>query len=244
MLKPKENPHKKGIIIALDCSDEKEALDIVLQLRSQTPYFKIGLRMFTRYGSDLVKKIQDLGGLIFLDLKFHDIPQTVMTAISEVQKLGVFMTTLHVQGGREMMNSAYNILQQDSSPLGYPPHIVAVTCLTSLSQTDWDQIGYRSTQRDMIKYWIYQALEEKMSGVVLSGQELDLCPIERAPFLKIVPGIRLEGEVAHDQKRIMTPTMAFEKGASFLVMGRSITEKTNKEAVLEQVINACQTYIA
>jgi len=210
----------KRIIVALDVGTRKEALSLVEEL-SETDIFKVGLKLFMAEGPSLLQEIKHLGKKIFLDLKLHDIPNTVAQAVKIGIKNGAHMLTLHSSGGKEMMAQAAKTAKEE----GTGTLLLAVTVLTSLKNEDLSRMGIaRSTEAQVISL-ARLAKEAGMDGVVCSPLEIEAIRKEFGKDLLVVtPGIRPLWAVSHDQKRIMTPSLALKKGADYLVIGRPIIE--------------------
>ena len=225
---------KSKVIVALDFPDKDEALSLLAQLDPCLCRVKIGMQLFTLYGPALVRKIIDLGFDVFLDLKFHDIPQTVANAVKVACDLGVWMLTVHVQGGVEMLKAAREAI--DHCP-GRSPLLLGVTWLTSLDRHDLLlTTGRQSTTEDYVCDLARLAYQCQLDGVICSAQEarqVRLCTNE--DFLLVTPGIRLS-DVSHDQKRVVTPQQAVQNGADFLVVGRAITQSESPAEVVQRLI--------
>lgn len=215
----------KSILVALDVDDENKALTLVAQLKEQVAGFKIGSQLFCAQGPSIVKKVRSLGGEVFLDLKFHDIPNTVALAAREAAKLGVFIFNLHASGGTAMMKAAKEAAQEEAAKRGFrPPMVLAVTLLTSLDQEAFQKIfkNQRPLQEQVV-HLASLAKEAGLEGVVASPQETVVIRKTLGKDFKIVtPGIRPAGFEVGDQARIMTPRGAKEAGADYLVIGRPI----------------------
>ena len=221
------------LILALDMPDPKEALRVVDQLRGLVQRFKIGPILYTRAGPPLLRKIQERGGDLFLDLKFHDIPRTVACAVLEAARLGVRMLTLHVLGGEAMMKQARDALNTFSVHAGAPsPMLLGVTILTST-----DSACLETTLRtplsleEMVVHLANLACQNGLDGVVASPWELPLLRRFPPPFKKVTPGIRLaptHPERGEDQKRRATPQQAIRDGADFIVVGRPILDAADR----------------
>jgi len=220
----KDNTTEK-IIVALDVSNKEEALSLVRQLKD-TNIFKVGLQLFTVEGPSLVKNLQDLGKKIFLDLKFHDIPNTVSGAVRSGVRMGVHMMTLHASGGKEMMTNAVRAAKEEAESLGInPPLLLAVTVLTSLKDEQLKDIGIGAELKSQVLNLASMAFQSGIKGIVCSPQEIDAIKKTFKKDLAVVaPGIRPKWAAAQDQKRILTPAQAVQKGADYLVIGRPITK--------------------
>ncbi|WP_150283865.1 orotidine-5'-phosphate decarboxylase [Rummeliibacillus sp. TYF-LIM-RU47] len=226
-------------IIALDFPGEEDVFTFLEQY-NEPLYVKIGLELFLQEGSSIIKNIKDLGHEIFLDLKLHDIPNTVKSAMRGLARLGVDMVNVHAAGGSEMMKAALEGLQE-GTPVGKKrPLLIAVTQLTSTTEEEMQkEQKIMTTLEESVLNYALLTKDAGLDGVVCSV--LEAKAIEEAcgkEFLKVTPGIRLEGGEAHDQKRIATPAVAREKGSTHIVVGRAITQSVNTvesyHTVLEQ----------
>jgi orotidine-5'-phosphate decarboxylase len=219
-------PYEK-IIVALDVNTEKDALALVKKLQGKAGVFKIGKELFSACGPDIVKKIQKLGGRVFLDIKFHDIPNTVAKAVAQTAKLGVYMMTIHTAGGFEMMRAAVKAARENSSN-GKTPIILGVTVLTSLDDKSLKEIGFKYNAAQMVLRLARLAKKAGVRGIVSSPKEVKI--LRKAlgkEMVLVTPGIRPAWACAGDQKRIMTPRDAVKAGADYMVIGRPITEHKN-----------------
>ena len=225
--------HSKKVLIALDYDDQQTALNFVKQLSPDTCRLKVGKEMFTYFGPAFVKELIDLGFDVFLDLKFHDIPNTVAKAVTAAAKMGVWMVNVHASGGVEMMTKAKQALEQfgDKAPL-----LIAVTVLTSMDAVELTRLGVDKTPEQQVIYLAKLAKESGLDGVVCSAQEAKKLKAELGEDFKLVtPGIRPAGSDAGDQKRIMTPKQAIEDGSDYLVVGRPITQAADPVAILKEI---------
>lgn len=226
-----------GIIIALDYAEQKKAWQLIKQLDPTLCRLKIGKEMFTRYGPGFVRQVIKQQFDVFLDLKYHDIPNTVAAACDAAADLGVWMLNLHACGGRKMMQAAANRLAQKE----HPPLLVAVTILTALNDQDLAEIGYRQTAQYHVKQLAALAADCGLNGVVCSPLEAPALRQQHADdFLLVTPGIRLAGDKANDQARITTPQDAIASGANYLVVGRSVTGKDDPMQVLKGINQSIQ----
>ncbi|OGD13707.1 MAG: orotidine 5'-phosphate decarboxylase [Candidatus Aminicenantes bacterium RBG_16_66_30] len=212
------------IIIALDVQTKEEGIALVSRLKDART-FKVGLELFTAEGPALFRKLKALRKDIFLDLKLHDIPNTVSGAVRSAFKHGVQMMTIHTSGGREMMAKAAEVAREIARESGRPkPVLLGVTILTSLKGADLEEVGQGSDVASQVLRLAGLAKAAGMDGVVCSPQEIEVLRKEYGRELAIVtPGIRPVWAAAQDQKRIMTPAEAVAKGADYLVIGRPIT---------------------
>ena len=208
------------IIVALDFPDEASAMKLVERINPGLCRLKIGKELFTRCGPDLVTKIVNRGYDVFLDLKYHDIPNTVANACKAAAELGVWMLNVHALGGPAMLAAARNALSDSDSPL-----LIAVTILTSSSDDDLKAVGINRSTGDMVRRLALLSKEQGLDGVVCSAQEAsDLKSSLGHDFLLVTPGIRLPADDAGDQKRIVSPADAVRQGSDYLVIGRPITQ--------------------
>lgn len=224
------------IIVALDFETQEETLQIAKQLNPQLCRLKVASTLFTHYGPRIVMKLQELGFDIFLDLKYHDIPQQVASACKQAAQLGVWMLTLHCSGGEVMMRAAREAVDAVS---GKKPLLVGVTVLTSLSTEDLRQMGYAENLIDTVSTLARVAQHAGMDGVVCSAAEASLLRKTLGnEFLLVTPGIRFIDDVADDQKRVVTPEVALASGSDYLVIGRPITQAADPVAVLRKMVNS------
>lgn len=224
------------IIVALDC-ESKSAVDaLVKQLDPNLCRLKVGNILFTCYGPPLVENLMHKGFSIFLDLKFHDIPQTVAGACKIAANLGVWMINVHVQGGREMLYAAVEAIDQSMVPI--KPLLIGVSVLTSLDNNDLKTIGLQHDLTKTVLQFASLAKQTGLNGVVCSAQEaLKLRAQFSDNFLLVTPGIRLTSSIRDDQKRVMTPQQAIKAGADYLVIGRAITQAKEPIKVLRDIQN-------
>jgi orotidine-5'-phosphate decarboxylase len=220
------------VLVALDYASEEPALALADRLSPELCRLKVGKELFTRCGPQLVEKLQNKGFEIFLDLKFHDIPNTVAGAVRAAAELGVWMVNVHAGGGRRMMEAAVDaVAGSDHKPL-----LIAVTVLTSLSEQDLLELGYTQSPADRVLQLAALAASSGMDGVVCSAQEAPaLRAAQGQDFCLVTPGIRLAGDDAGDQRRVLTPADAMAAGSSYLVIGRSITGADDPLAALQRV---------
>ncbi|MFC1615118.1 orotidine-5'-phosphate decarboxylase [Patescibacteria group bacterium] len=225
---------KFPIIIALDYNSMGKAIKMARQLDPARCAVKVGKQLYTKCGPKVVKKLIKLGFKVFLDLKFHDIPNTVAAACCEAAKLGVWMINMHASGGRKMMEKARE--EVDALELSNPPLLIAVTILTSLEQEDIDETGLSGTPADNVLRLAKLAHSSGMDGVVCSTQEPTLLR-EKIPsdFLLVTPGARSAGADKHDQARTTTPAGAIESGSDFLVIGRQVTTAPDPMEALAEI---------
>ena len=221
------------IIVALDYEKEAEALALVDQIDPSLCRLKVGKEMFTTLGINFVKQLHQRNFDVFLDLKYHDIPNTVARAVRSAADLGVWMVDLHASGGLRMMEEAKRILE----PYGKDaPLLIAVTVLTSMEDLDLLQIGINASTMEQVLRLAHLTQRAGLDGVVCSPQEVEIlrnaCGAE---FKLVTPGIRPIGADFGDQRRVMTPTAAVRAGSDYLVIGRPITKADNPVEVLRSI---------
>ena len=217
---------KSRIIVALDFDHIDSVRSFVQQINPKQCRLKVASTLFTRYGPAIVEELMSKGFDIFLDLKFHDIPQQVAQAVTSAAQLGIWMLTVHASGGVAMLKAATNALTK--LPTAKRPLIVAVTVLTSLNQNDLRSLAIQEDVQNLVVRLTNLALDCGLDGVVCSAQEAALLrsAIDR-PCLLVTPGIRLSQDDHNDQQRVMTPQQALAQGVDYLVIGRPITQSRN-----------------
>jgi orotidine-5'-phosphate decarboxylase len=220
------------VIVALDFADAKRALELAARLDPSHCRVKVGKELFTAAGPALVEQLERRGFGVFLDLKFHDIPNTVASACRAAVRLGVWMLNVHASGGKAMLQAAREAVPVDANS----PKLVAVTLLTSLTAADLADIGINGSPGEVVSRLASLARECALDGVVCSALE---APVLRAAsgggFCLVTPGIRPADTGADDQQRIVTPTQAIAAGANYLVIGRPITRAPDPHAALERI---------
>ena len=218
------------IIVALDVATKSEAMRLVERLREQISFFKIGLQLYTAEGPEIVRAVTASGAKIFLDLKLHDIPNTVARAIDSASDLGVQMLTIHLSGGSEMIRAAVAARKRAMSILG-------VTVLTSSTQHSLDEIGIEEQLDRHVLRLGNLGVAAGIDGLVASPFEARFLRSELGDKIKIVvPGVRPSWSKPGDQKRFMTPREAIEAGADYLVVGRPITAHKNPREAVERIL--------
>ncbi len=229
---------KDKIILALDVKDMAQARHWVDLLKDYIGFFKVGQQLFTSTGPAVVGMIKDLGGRVFLDLKFHDIPATVSRAGEEAVKLGVAMFTLHASGGLEMMQKTVDAVEATAKQSGIAkPKILAVTILTSFEQEELKRIGVSKPLEEAVVLLAKLAQEAKVDGVVASAREVGLIRESCGDdFLIVTPGIRPRGAKLEDQRRVLTPQEAIAQGANYLVIGRPILQANDPVKAVKDLI--------
>lgn len=222
------------LIVALDFDNQKDALKLVDQLDPNSCALKVGSEMFTLFGTELVRALMDRTFKVFLDLKFHDIPNTVARACVAAAELGIWMLNVHASGGLAMMRAASRALESYGSER---PLLIAVTVLTSMSADDLYATGIHASLERHVCDLACLAKEAALDGVVCSA--LEVSEVKAATghdFLTITPGIRLPGNPRDDQTRIITPARAFKAGSDFLVIGRPITRADQPAEVVREIL--------
>jgi len=224
------------IIIALDYKDEASTMALVDQLEPSLCRLKVGKELFVRCGPTLVQKLINKGFDVFLDLKFHDIPNTVAAACSAAADMGVWMVNVHASGGRKMMEFARNAI--DNSV--HKPLLIGVTILTSLSRQDITEVGLDVEPADQVLRLAKLANDSGLDGVVCSPQEVTTLKSEIGEnFSLVTPGVRPAGSEVGDQQRIMTPSEALSAGSDYLVIGRPITAQKDPVLALKNILDEC-----
>jgi orotidine-5'-phosphate decarboxylase len=221
------------LIVALDVSTAAAAQQIVAAVGDSARIYKVGMQLYTAEGPQIVRDLIAAGRQVFLDLKFHDIPHTVAAAVKEAAKLGVSMLTVHAAGGTKMMRAAV-----DAARSTHPSMMVlGVTVLTSLDQRDLENAGVRGTVGDQVSRLAALAVASGCHGVVASAQEASALRSELGDdFLIVTPGVRPVGVSPGDQARVVTPAEAIASGASYIVVGRPITEAADPAAEAREIL--------
>ena len=222
----------RRIIVPLDVPDAGAALALAARLDNKLCRVKVGKELFVAAGPEVVARLQERGFEVFLDLKFHDIPNTVAGACRAAARLGVWMMNVHASGGEAMLRAAREAIES----VARPPLLIGVTILTSLSDADLERIGLTGSVMDNVERLARLSRTCGLDGVVCSAQEAKL--VRKATgddFILVTPGIRLESDGAHDQARIVTPVDAVRLGANYLVIGRSITQASDPAAKLAEI---------
>jgi orotidine-5'-phosphate decarboxylase len=219
------------IIVALDVATKKEALALVEQLRERISFFKIGLQLYTAEGPGIVREVLATGAKVFLDLKLHDIPNTVARAVESATNLGAHMLTIHLSGGSEMIRAATAARPNDISILG-------VTVLTSATEQTLREIGIADNVGDQVLRMAKLGVEAEIDGIVASPHEIKVLRAEFGHKIKIVvQGIRPTWAEPGDQKRFMTPRAALEAGADYIGIGRPITAHPNPREAVGKILD-------
>ena len=227
------------LIVALDVDSPAKALELVKALSGIAGMFKIGSQLFTAAGPALVRDIIKSGERVFLDLKFHDIPNTVAAASVEAARLGVSILNVHAAGGTEMMRRTVETVSECANNEHLPrPKIIAVTVLTSADQTTLSEIGFAGGPEDMVRRLASLAESAGMDGVVASPNEVGVIRevIRNPGFIVVTPGVRPAGAALGDQKRVTTPREAILAGSDYLVVGRPILSAANPANAARQIV--------
>lgn len=221
------------IIVALDYAHPDQALAMADRLDPTRVRVKVGKELFTRAGPAVVQALHQRGFQVFLDLKFHDIPNTVAGAVRAAGELGVWMVNVHASGGSRMMNAAREALE----PLPRRPLLIAVTVLTSQERDDLREVGVIDEPEVQVRRLAALSQDCGLDGVVCSAREAALLRAQCGdPFLLVTPGIRPAGSAGDDQRRVVTPRQALERGVSHMVIGRPITCARNPTAAMEEIL--------
>src|SRR5215471_223302 len=231
---------RNPIIVALDVPTCEDALKLAEQLAPVCGGFKVGSELFTSAGPEVVKRIRGLGAPVFLDLKFHDIPNTVSKAVGAAVRMDVQMLTIHISGGREMVKAAEQAAQESAWRLGHtPPLILGVSLLTSLDTNALSELGFDPNVARQVRRLANMANKTGLRGLVCSPLELvELRQMVPASMQLVTPGIRVDGGQGDDQKRTLTPREALQAGASWLVIGRPIYQSENPREAAEQILQS------
>jgi orotidine-5'-phosphate decarboxylase len=226
------SPFPKRVIVPLDFDNPAQALALAARLDPALCRVKVGKELFTAAGPEVVQDLQDRGFEVFLDLKYHDIPNTVAGACRAAARLGVWMVNVHASGGEAMLHAARAAIEAPT----HRPLLTAVTILTSLDDASLERIGFAGGVERNVERLARMAEACGLDGVVCSAQEAPMLRrVVRPEFRLVTPGIRLAGADAHDQSRIVTPVEAVRLGADYLVIGRQITQSKDPAATLASI---------
>ena len=235
---------KDKLIVALDVDRTDRALALVDELRDSVGMFKIGMQLFTAAGPDLVRRIISQGAPVFLDLKYHDIPNTVALAAVEATRLGVSLFNIHTSGGSEMMKWTANAVAETAARENLmAPKVLGVTLLTSIDQGTLDEIGISGQPSEIVGRLANLAQASGLDGVVASAQEIELIrrEVTQNDFVIVTPGIRASTDDAQDQRRTMTAAEAIRAGADYIVVGRPIIKAADPSAAAQRFVSEIQT---
>ena len=230
---------KEKLIVALDVETADRALALFEELRSVAGMFKIGSQLFTAAGPDIVREIVAKGGKIFLDLKFHDIPNTVAAAGVEATRLGVSIFNVHASGGMEMMKRTAEAVSETAVREGIErPKVIAVTLLTSMDDQALGEISIDTAAKQLVSHFARAAADSGLAGVVASPQEIELIRsvVLQQNFLIVTPGVRSANDAADDQRRTMTAAEAVRAGADYLVVGRPIIAAVDRVEAARRIV--------
>ncbi|WP_019027926.1 orotidine-5'-phosphate decarboxylase [Colwellia piezophila] len=221
------------VVVALDFDKKQDALSFVDKIQPTDARLKVGKEMFTYFGPEFVKQLTGKGFDVFLDLKFHDIPNTVAKAVTAAADLGVWMVNVHASGGSQMMSKAKEAIDRygEEAPL-----LIAVTVLTSMNEADLRGLGIHKTPAEQVDFLASLTKRCGLDGVVCSAWEAEQLKRDLGKEFKLItPGIRPAGSAQDDQNRIMTPKQAIDVGVDYLVIGRPITKAADPQLVLQQI---------
>lgn len=229
------------VIVALDVPTIQQAIALIDCIGNQAGAFKVGMELFTAAGPKIIHRIRNRGASVFLDLKYHDIPNTAAGAVRAAVRLNVQMLTIHLAGGRDMIRAAQTAAQEEADSLGIqPPCLLGVSVLTSMNQDDLQQIGIHSPVTDQVQHLVSLGIKAGLRGFVCSPQEIIRLRQTLPTDAKLVtPGIRATA-AQDDQKRTMTPAEALQAGADRLVIGRPICAATDPAKALENILATIQ----
>ncbi len=236
-------PAKDRLVIALDLDNDRDALDVVDELKDAAGMFKVGHQLFTAYGPDIVRRIIDRGGRVFLDLKYHDIPNTVAKASAEAVKLGASIFNVHALGGFDMMKAAVEAAKEAADKHNLPvPVALAVTILTSMDEKSLRrELKITRSLRREVAHLARLAQRAGMHGVVASPQEVKMLRrTVRGAFVILTPGVRPAWSERDDQKRVMTPAEAVAAGADYIVIGRPVLRAEDRMAAAKKILEEIQ----
>ena len=241
------------LIVALDVSSAKDAQNIVSGLGDAVQLYKVGMQLYTAEGPEVVRDLVASGRKVFLDLKYHDIPNTVAAAVREASQLGVSMLTVHASGGTKMLHAAVEAAKTQAGVNAGPSlemtpgsttglKILAVTVLTSMDDQDLDETGVHGPVEDQVLWLASLALDARCAGVISSPREVRTLRAKLgSEFLVVTPGVRPAGAAHGDQARVATPSEAIAAGATHIVVGRPITAAANPSAEAEKILRELET---
>ena len=229
-------PSRERLIVALDVPTAAEAQKIVADLGEAVTTYKVGMQLYTAEGPQVIRDLITSGHKVFLDLKYHDIPNTVSAAVREAARLGVSMLTVHGAGGTKMLRAAVDAVRDGNAAL----QVLAVTVLTSMAEPDMNEIGIQGQVMDQVARLASIALDAGCAGVVSSAHEVKALRAKLgSEFLAVTPGVRPVGTEHGDQARVVTPAEAIAAGATHIVVGRPITAAKNPRHEAESILLAC-----
>lgn len=226
-----------GLIVALDFDNRHDALKLIDQIDPNHCMLKVGSELFTLLGPTFIRELVQRSFKVFLDLKFHDIPNTVARACKVSADLGVWMLNVHALGGLDMMVAARQALEQDDNR----PYLIAVTLLTSMNQSGVNELGFTTSVQTQALHLAKLAHQAGLDGVVCSAHEASIIKKNCGQsFVTVTPGIRFNNSVEDDQSRIMTPALALQSGSNYLVIGRPISRSKHPREVIESILTEIQ----
>ena len=239
-----EHSAKDRLIVALDVETARRALEVFHGLKGVAGMFKVGSQLFTAEGPQVVREIVDAGGRVFLDLKFHDIPNTVAAAGAEAARLGVSIFDVHACGGGEMMRRTAEAVTEAATREGLTrPTVIAITVLTSADDSVLSEAGFSSGATEQVRRLARLAEVSGMDGVVASPLEVKLIreTVGRRDFVVVTPGVRPAGSSRGDQRRVMTPAEAVRAGADYLVIGRPVLSAPDPARAAQEIVEEMET---
>ena len=223
------------VVVALDYPDIALAMDMAQRLDPEKCRVKVGKELYTASGPVILEKLHTLGFDVFLDLKFHDIPNTCAKAVGVAADLGVWMVNVHASGGRRMMEAARNELEKKK----HQPLLIGVTVLTSMEQSDLSEVGLNLDPQEQVRRLALLTEKAGLDGVVCSAQEVELIRNNcSSDFLTVTPGIRPAGSDHADQRRVLTPQQALAAGVNYMVIGRPITQSADPALVCHNILDS------
>jgi orotidine-5'-phosphate decarboxylase len=234
-------PAVERVIVALDVPDMRELTSFLDRLEERPRFYKVGLELFVAEGARAVEAVQKRGGKVFLDLKLHDIPETVARAVASATSLGAELLTVHTAGGFEMMRRAAQVAKESAKG---KPGILGVTVLTSLSEADLRADGIAGTMREAVVRRARLAEKAGAAGIVCSPQEVVDVRAASGALALVVPGVRPAGAALGDQKRVATPASAIASGADYLVVGRPIRDAQSPAAAFAALVGEVEAALA
>lgn len=229
---------KDRLIVALDKPSLAEAKELVIQLDETVTFYKVGLELFLNTWGEIIEFLKKNNKKVFLDLKFHDIPNTVAQAAKWATGLGVDMFNVHASGGQEMLEKTMEVVNTVAAENNIlPPKVIAVTVLTSFDEAGFAQLGHRGSIKETAKKWAEITSGAGLDGVVCSPWEaLEIKATCGQEFLTVCPGVRPKGSESQDQKRIMTPSEAIENGVDYIVVGRPINQALQPKMAAQKIL--------
>lgn len=230
---------KNPLIVALDVDTTEEAIVLADKLAPYAGAFKVGMQLYNSAGAEVIHRLKEKNASIFVDLKLHDIPNTVAAAARVITRYGVSIINVHAAGGKAMMQAAVEAVREEAAKAGVAcPMLVAVTVLTSIDQETLNhELGIPGSVQDRVTAWARMAQEAGLDGVVASPREITaIRQVCGNDFIIITPGVRPAGAAAHDQKRTMTPGEALRLGANYLVVGRPVTAAADPVRAIKSIL--------